>query len=97
MNTPPDGTRPRMRMYFWSSELSLAKVESPPALAGVKQSATAEFGAQAFDLTASLVLAQDALNPDGSARHGRLHGDHQRRCGRRQDRRDRSRRSARSS
>jgi hypothetical protein len=35
MNTPPDGTRPRMRMYFWSSGLSLTKVESPPALAGV--------------------------------------------------------------
>ena len=65
MNTPPDGTRPRMRMYFWSSGLSLAKVESPPALAGVKQSSTAEFGAQAFDLTASLVLTQDALTPDG--------------------------------
>jgi large repetitive protein len=65
MNTPPDGTRPRMRMYLWSSGLSLTKVQSPPALAGVKSSSTAEFGAQAFDLTASLALTQDALTADG--------------------------------
>jgi hypothetical protein len=65
MNTPPDGARPRMRMYLWSSGVAMTKVVSPPPLAGVKQSATAEFGAQAFDVTNDLVVAHDAVNADG--------------------------------
>jgi hypothetical protein len=65
MNTPSDGGRPRMRMYLWSSGVAMTKVEAPPPFAGVKQSATAEFGAQAFDLTSDLVVARDAVNADG--------------------------------
>jgi large repetitive protein len=65
MNTPPDGQRPRMRMYLWTSGVTIVKVESPAALAGVKMSATAEFGAQAFDLTSDLVIARDAVTADG--------------------------------
>jgi hypothetical protein len=65
MSTPPDGQRPRMRMYLWSGGVSMVKVESPASLAGVKQSATAEFGAQAFDLTSDLVVARDALTAEG--------------------------------
>ncbi|MCC6194736.1 MAG: M36 family metallopeptidase [Burkholderiales bacterium] len=65
MSTPADGARPRMRMFLWSSSLSLVKAVSPPAIAGVKTSNTAEFGPQAFDLTGPLVLAQDAADIDG--------------------------------
>jgi hypothetical protein len=65
MNTPSDGARPRMRMYLWTSGLTMVKVESPAALAGVKPSATAEFGAQAFDLGNDLVVARDAITAEG--------------------------------
>jgi hypothetical protein len=63
MNTPADGAQPRMRMYLWSGSVAMAKVEAPPL--GVKQSATGEFGAQAFDLTGNLVVARDAVNAEG--------------------------------
>jgi len=67
MFTPADGQRPRMRMFLWNSSLSLAKASTPAAIAGVKNSNTAEFGPQAFDLTGALVQAQDAANADGPA------------------------------
>ncbi len=65
MFTPPDGERPRMRMFLWTSTASLAKVEPPSTTSGVKNSNTAEFGPQAFDLTGAVVAALDAANPDG--------------------------------
>ncbi len=65
MTTPADGGRPRMRMFLWSSSIALAKVNAPAAVAGAKQAGKAEFGPQAFDLTADLVLATDAANGDG--------------------------------
>ncbi len=65
MFTPPDGQRPRMRMFLWTSSASLAKVSTPAAAAGVKNSNTAEFGPQAFDLTGSVVAAEDAATSDG--------------------------------
>ncbi|MFO1304146.1 MAG: M36 family metallopeptidase [Burkholderiales bacterium] len=65
MNTPPDGQRPRMRMYFWSQGVSIVRVNAPASLAGVKTSNTAAFGAQAFDLTAGVVVARDPANTEG--------------------------------
>jgi len=65
MFTPPDGQRPRMRMFLWTSTISLAKVSAPAPVAGVKNSNTAEFGPQAFDLAGAVVAAEDAANPDG--------------------------------
>lgn len=65
MFTPPDGQRPRMRMFLWTSTLSLAKVQPPSAASGLKNSNTAEFGPQAFDLTGAVVAALDASNSDG--------------------------------
>ena len=65
MNTLPDGQRPRMRMYLWTSGVTMVKVESPASLAGVKTSATAEFGAQSFDVTNDLVVARDAATTEG--------------------------------
>ncbi len=65
MFTPPDGQRPRMRMHLWTSSLSLGKVVAPATIAGVKTTNTATFGAQSFDLTGQLVLAQDAADPTG--------------------------------
>ena len=65
MNTPPDGQRPRMRMYFWSGGVSIVRVNTPASLAGVKTSNTAAFGAQGFELTADVVVARDPANTDG--------------------------------
>ncbi|MEO8751234.1 MAG: M36 family metallopeptidase [Casimicrobiaceae bacterium] len=65
MSTPADGQRPRMRQFLWSSSIALTKVNAPASIAGVKQSATAAFGPQSFDLTGDLVLALDAANPTG--------------------------------
>ena len=65
MSTPADGQRPRMRMFTWTSSIALARVNAPAAVAGAKQAGTAEFGPQAFDLTAELVAALDAADADG--------------------------------
>ncbi|MFO1312310.1 MAG: M36 family metallopeptidase [Burkholderiales bacterium] len=65
MNTPPDGQRPRMRMYFWTGGVSIVRVNAPASLAGAKTSNTAAFGAQSFDLTAGVVVARDPANPEG--------------------------------
>lgn len=65
MFTPSDGTRPRMHMYLWTGGVSLAKVNSPAAIAGVKPSGVAEFGAQAFDVTSEVARARDPANTDG--------------------------------
>ena len=52
-------------MFLWTSSIALTKVNAPASIAGVKQSGTADFGPQAFDLTGDLVLAVDAANPTG--------------------------------
>jgi len=65
MSTPADGQRPRMRMFMWTSSIALARVNAPAAIAGAKQAGTAEFGPQAFDLTADLAAALDAADADG--------------------------------
>ena len=73
MFTPADGQRPRMRMFLWTSGLSIVKVDSPAAIAGVKTSNTAEFGAQAFDLTADARASPRRRQRRRPARHRRLH------------------------
>jgi hypothetical protein len=67
MLAPSDGAQPRMHMYLWTSGVSLAKVVSPAAIAGVKSSGVAEFGAQAFDVSGEVVRARDPANTDGSS------------------------------
>jgi hypothetical protein len=65
MTTPADGQRPRMRTYLWSSPARLASVLAPSAIAGAKATGTAEFGAQVFDLSGTIVPARDAADTTG--------------------------------
>ncbi|MEP7330373.1 MAG: M36 family metallopeptidase, partial [Betaproteobacteria bacterium] len=65
MFTPADGQRPRMRAFLWTGGVALGKVSAPATIAGVKQTGTAAFGAQAFDLSNALVQALDDANPTG--------------------------------
>ncbi|MEO7254127.1 MAG: M36 family metallopeptidase, partial [Casimicrobium sp.] len=55
MYTPSDGGSPRMRMYVYEYRFPMVKVLAPAAIAGIKASAVARFGAQAFDVTANVV------------------------------------------
>lgn len=57
MSTPSDGGSPRMRMYVYEYRFPMVKVIAPAAIAGIKSSAVARFGAQAFDVTANVVSA----------------------------------------
>jgi len=62
--TPPDGFRPRMQMFRWSSPLQVT-VNTPPAIAGVYRGAPASFGA-AFDVggnSGNLTLVNDGTAP----------------------------------
>lgn len=65
MITPADGQRPEMHNFVWTSAITLAKVTAPAVVAGTRDTGTADFGAQAFDLTNTLVLAQDAIDATG--------------------------------
>jgi len=65
MVTPSDGQKPELHNFVWFSGTTLLKVLGPAAVAGVKESGSAEFGAQSFDITNTLVQAQDAANPAG--------------------------------
>ncbi|MCC7217713.1 MAG: M36 family metallopeptidase [Burkholderiales bacterium] len=65
MSTPADGQHPEMHNFLWPTEATLSKVLSPAAIAGTKQFGPADFGAQGFDLTAPVVLAQDAADATG--------------------------------
>jgi len=65
MSTPADGGRPRMRQMTWNSALALARVQSPPAIAGNTPAGKADFGAKAFDLTNDVVAALDADDATG--------------------------------
>ena len=63
--TPNDGSLPRMQMFLWStstpSNCVTFTVNSPPVLAGLKSTAAASYNpAQAFNITANMVLAQDS-------------------------------------
>lgn len=63
--TPPDGQRPRMQMYLWSSssEMSILTVNSPQSVAGgYTTTGTAAFSAPipANGITANMALAVDA-------------------------------------
>ena len=65
MSTPADGARPRMRMYVFNGVgAQVVKINSPAGIAGVKGSASASFGQQAFDLTRDVIYA---LPNDGCA------------------------------
>lgn len=65
MSTPADGGRPRMRMYVFNGVgAQVVKINSPAGIVGVKESASASFGAQTFDLTRDVVYA---LPNDGCA------------------------------
>ena len=57
MSTPSDGGSPRMRMYVYEYRFPMVKVLAPAAIAGIKSSAVARFGAQAFDVTANVVAS----------------------------------------
>jgi large repetitive protein len=52
MSTPADGARPRMQMYVFAGKgAQSVKINSPAVVAGVKGTATANFGPQSFDVT----------------------------------------------
>jgi hypothetical protein len=71
MNTPADGTPPRMQMYVWSG-LPKRKLEIPGVTISDPLGASG-FGPQVFDLPGSLVLADDgstAIPPGGTGTVG---------------------------
>lgn len=67
MATPPDGNRPRMQMYLWSSgggSVSLLNVNSPESIEGnYASTSTAAFGPglPADGITADMVIAEDEI------------------------------------
>ena len=67
MNTPADGSRPRMQMYLWTKQTQLnITVTAPPSLAGTFTTVgTAVFGPTNFNTTAEIVRANpvDACTP----------------------------------
>jgi hypothetical protein len=65
--TPPDGASPRIQMYVFSgpSEASLV-VSSPASVAGTKPVGIAGFGEDSFDLSGTVVLADDDQGADES-------------------------------
>ncbi len=73
MNTPSDGTPPRMQMYVWSG-LPKRKLEFTPVLAISDPLGASGFGPQVFDLPGQLVLADDGsvVVPPGSTGTGTI-------------------------
>ena len=65
-STPPDGSRPRMQMFIWDArgESKLLSIASPPSVAGVYTTGTAQFGPA---VTSTPVSGQLQLVNDGSA------------------------------
>lgn len=59
MSTPADGARPRMRMYLWTS----GTVSSLTTPSGVITTESFAAGPRTFDLTAEIVVGQDATAP----------------------------------
>ncbi|HTL36040.1 MAG TPA: M36 family metallopeptidase [Kofleriaceae bacterium] len=59
MSTPQDGSRPRMRMYLWTS----GTVSSLTTPTGVITSESFAAGPRTFDLTAEVVAGTDATTP----------------------------------
>lgn len=70
MSTPSDGASPRMQMYVFDaagSETIIANTATPQTF----NTGVAEFGPQAFDVTAALILANDgSTTPTGGAASG---------------------------
>ncbi len=63
MSTPADGQSPRMQMYTWNGPAGTAALDIQP-INLQPQFQQAGFGADNFDITADLVLADDATNPN---------------------------------
>jgi large repetitive protein len=64
-STPADGASPRIQMYIFSGRTSAGlTVNSPAALAGAKAVAVGSFGSDAFDVSGSVVLANDGAGGD---------------------------------
>lgn len=63
--TPADGASPRIQMYLFSGPSNATlTVNAPAGVAGVKPTDIASFGKDAFDLTGSVVLADDGTPGD---------------------------------
>ncbi len=60
MSTPSDGIRPRMQMFVWSGPQTVSLTLTPGGSVAI---GTASFGAQNFDVTAQVVLANDGVAP----------------------------------
>lgn len=58
MSTPADGSRPRMQMYIWTPAALSTVSAAPPGTTWTAGSASG-FGPQAFNVTATAVLAND--------------------------------------
>ncbi len=66
--TPPDGDRPRMQMYLWDAEMTVANyldILSPSGIAGAYRAATASFGSPppVEPLEGEVALLLDAVAP----------------------------------
>lgn len=60
-STPPDGQNPRMQMFVWNRAGSKSVSSTP--IGTVTNVGSAAFGPQNFNVTASLILAQDGTAP----------------------------------
>jgi MYXO-CTERM domain-containing protein len=63
MQTGADGTSPRMQMFLWSGRSTSSVTYNPPN--GTPAVGVAAFGPSSFNVTAPLVVAQDATAPVG--------------------------------
>lgn len=65
MSTPSDGLPPRMQVFVWSGKQELKLTTQPTDRAAA--TASAGFGPPTFDVTASVVLADDGTAPGSDA------------------------------
>jgi hypothetical protein len=63
MQTPPDGTRPRMRMYAFPSLANHLDIQAPAAIVGKANVGVAIAGPQSFDMTNDIVIATFTSGP----------------------------------
>ncbi|HEX8567381.1 MAG TPA: M36 family metallopeptidase [Pyrinomonadaceae bacterium] len=63
MLTPADGSRPRMRMYNFTSPASHLELQAPAGIAGKKNIGISQTGIQNFDITSDIVIATFSNSP----------------------------------
>src|SRR5262249_39727407 len=63
MQTPADGTRPRMRMYVFPSLSNMLDIQAPAAILGKVNIGISMSGPQSFDINQDIVIATFSNSP----------------------------------